>query len=281
MSTEAEFVLRTRNPDVLMCIANLSNDEVFTPPDFANKLLSGLERAWAEGNSGANIWEDETVTFLDPFTKSGVFLREITARLVAGLEEKIPTSRPVSTTSCPNRSSVLVSPISQACSPAAAFTAPSPLTDLTLLLLASTTTGATSGSSVPSTHGSVVPNGSTPLIRQEQVKRFTNGKCKFCDASQKAFDRGDELESHAYAFIHTDDINARLAELFGADMQFDVIVGNPPYQLEDGGYGTSAAPIYQKFVEQAKTRTLACCRWSFPPAGSLAARDWTSSGSRC
>jgi site-specific DNA-methyltransferase (adenine-specific) len=70
--------------------------------------------------------------------------------------------------------------------------------------------------------------------------------------SQEALGRGAELETHAYAFIHTDNIKTRMGELFGADMQFDVIVGNPPYQLNDGGYGTSAAPIYQLFVEQAK-----------------------------
>ena len=78
-----------------------------------------------------------------------------------------------------------------------------------------------------------------------------DGKCRYCGASQKTFDRGEGLETHAYAFIHTDDIKARIAELFGGDMQFDVIIGNPPYQLDDGGYGTSAAPIYQLFVEQA------------------------------
>jgi len=84
------------------------------------------------------------------------------------------------------------------------------------------------------------------------VRKGTNGKCTYCGASQTALDRGDGLETHAYAFIHTDDINARTAELFGEDMQFDVIIGNPPYQLDDGGFGTSAAPIYNKFVDQAK-----------------------------
>jgi site-specific DNA-methyltransferase (adenine-specific) len=36
MNNQASFTLRGRNPDVLTCIANLSNDEVFTPPEFAN-----------------------------------------------------------------------------------------------------------------------------------------------------------------------------------------------------------------------------------------------------
>jgi site-specific DNA-methyltransferase (adenine-specific) len=80
---------------------------------------------------------------------------------------------------------------------------------------------------------------------------WLDGTCAYCGASQKTLDRGEALETHAYAFIHTDDIKTRVAELFGGDMQFDVIIGNPPYQLDDGGYGTSAAPIYQLFVGKA------------------------------
>jgi hypothetical protein len=80
----------------------------------------------------------------------------------------------------------------------------------------------------------------------------------------EALDRGEGLETHAYAFIHTDDIKTRIAELFGGDMQFDVIIGNPPYQLDDGGFGTSAAPIYQLFVSKRKRSNRAICRWSFP-----------------
>jgi len=90
MSMQASFVLRGRNPDVLSCIANLSNDEVFTPPQFANRMLDTLAEAWAADNGGADIWADSSVRFLDPCTKSGVFLREITRRLVKGLEDEIP-----------------------------------------------------------------------------------------------------------------------------------------------------------------------------------------------
>ena len=90
MSAQAGFALRGRNPDVLTCIANLSNDEVFTPPEFANRMLDTLAEAWAADHGGANIWADKTVRFLDPCTKSGVFLREITTRLARGLAGEIP-----------------------------------------------------------------------------------------------------------------------------------------------------------------------------------------------
>src|SRR3954465_2062583 len=90
MSPQASFVLNSRNPDVLTCIANLSNDEVFTPPEFANRMLDTLAEAWAENNSGADLWADSKVKVLDPFTKSGVFLREIASRLTNGLAAEIP-----------------------------------------------------------------------------------------------------------------------------------------------------------------------------------------------
>ena len=89
MSLQASFSLRGRNPDVLTCIANLSNDEVFTPPEFANRMLDTLAEAWAADHNGANLWADKSVKFLDPCTKSGVFLREITNRLTQGLATEI------------------------------------------------------------------------------------------------------------------------------------------------------------------------------------------------
>ncbi len=253
MSTaQAEFVLRTRNPDVLTCIANLSNDEVFTPPQFANTMLDSLEEAWAEGNDGANIWADKTITFLDPFTKSGVFLREIALRLIKGLERKIPDLQ----TRVDHILSEQVFGIG--------------ITYLTSMLARRSlycSKFADGPHSVATCFNAEAGNvwfertehtwvGGTEWVYTadkdgNQIKKFTNGRCYFCGAGQTAFDRGDHLESHAYAFIHADNISARLSELFGADMQFDVVIGNPPYQLEDGGYGTSAAPIYQKFVEKA------------------------------
>ncbi len=87
---QVHFTLRGRNPDVLTCIANLSNDEVFTPPEFANRMLDTLAAAWAADHDGASVWANPSARFLDPFTKSGVFLREITSRLTEGLKDEIP-----------------------------------------------------------------------------------------------------------------------------------------------------------------------------------------------
>ena len=232
MTMQAGFALRGRNPDVLTCIANLSNDEVFTPPEFANRMLDKIAEAWAADHGGANIWEDRAVKFLDPCTKSGVFLREITNRLNMGLAEEIPDLQE-------RVDHILTQQVFGIA-----------ITHLTSLLARRSLYCSKHASGAHSISRSF--NTDTGNIWFERTEHnWNNGKCTFCGASQKTLDRGDEFESHAYAFIHTEDIKTRVAELFGGDMQFDVIIGNPPYQLNDGGYGTSAAPIYQLFVEKA------------------------------
>jgi hypothetical protein len=233
MPEPASFALRGRNPDVLTCIANLSNDEVFTPPAFANRMLDTLAEAWATSHGGANLWADPTVRFLDPFTKSGVFLREITRRLTDGLAEELPDLRA-------RVDHILTKQVYGI-----------GITRLTSLLVRR------------SVYCSKYANGPHSITRAfdseaghiwfERVQHtWVHGKCRFCGASQGTLDRGEDRETHAYAFIHSNDIKTRLAGIFGDTMQFDVIIGNPPYQLSDGGFGTSAAPIYQLFVEQAK-----------------------------
>jgi hypothetical protein len=233
MNTQVGFGLRWRNPDALTCIANLSNDEVFTPPDFANRILDTLAEAWATENDGADLWADKTAKFLDPCTKSGVFLREITRRLTKGLADEIPN---------------LEERVDHILSEQVFGIGITYLTSLLARRSVYCSKNAHGEHSIAKSFTS--ENGNIWFERTEHT--WADDRCEYCGASKKNLDRGEGLETHAYAFIHTDDVKTRVTELFGGDMQFDVIIGNPPYRLSDGGQGASAVPIYNKFVDQAK-----------------------------
>jgi site-specific DNA-methyltransferase (adenine-specific) len=204
----------TSTPDILNCIADLSNDEIFTSPKLANSILDTLP---------PKLWRDPNIKFLDPCSKTGVFLREIAKRLNNGLKNYIKNSKKRAEHIFLNQ----LYGIS--------------ITQLTSLM-SRRTLYYSKFSMGKNSICQKFNNNDGNVYYKSYSHIWKNNLCLSCGAKQNIYDR-ENREAYAYPFLHDKNIFNK--------MKFDVIIGNPPYQLEDGGFGKSASPVYHEFVEQA------------------------------
>jgi len=204
-------------PDILDCLAQLSNDEVPTPPKLARAMLDLLPDA---------VWSEPDYRWLDPFSKSGIFLREAAARLLEGLAGWEPDFE--------KRRSHIYRDMLWGTA----------ITEMTGLISRRTLYCSRDASGEHSVVRFGAHDGNLPFVPAEH-DFDEKGRCVICGAP-KDLERGQSRENYAYAFIHG---AYPTKEMEG--MKFDVIVGNPPYQIGTEGHGVTASTIYHLFVLRA------------------------------
>lgn len=209
----------TKEPDILEVISDLSNDEVFTPPSVAKQMLDLLP---------PDVWKNPSLRWIDPFTKTGVFLREITKRLLVGLEREIPDEQ--------QRLEHILRKMVFGVA----------ITELTSLMSRRSLYCAKWANS----EKSVVkfPNKQGNLSYQRIEHEFFRGRCSECKAPASIFDV-ESMENYAYALLHQEGRRFIEKEI---GLKFDIVVGNPPYQMDADAAGQNVIPLYDLFVGQAK-----------------------------
>lgn len=238
------------NFDILETINNVGNDEVFTPVNVCQQILDLLP---------PEVWSNPDLKWLNPFDKNGVFLREIALRLDLGL---IKWESDVEK----RRKHILQNMIFSI--GLTKFTSQVSRRTVYYCSHANRSFDGNVDQDGNSINGYAIGNGQWFDTEQGNIltpitdHSFKKGKCIYCGTFEKNKDGtpgkyadSKQLEHYAYEFIHVDDLEKHLQKRFfgGKKMKFDIIIGNPPYQISDGGgTGDSAKPIYQLFIQQAK-----------------------------
>lgn len=226
-ATNAEVARQIRTgqhiPDILDCLAQLSNDEVPTPPKVARAMLDILP---------SEVWSNPDYLWLDPFCKSGIFLREAAARLLEGLSDQIPNFQ--------ERRDHIYRNMLWGTS----------ITEMTGMISRRSLYYSRDASSQAAVARFDAEAGNVPYIAAAHSfprKRdgTVTGGCTICGAPLE-LERGSGRENYAYSFIHRAYPTEEMQ-----DMKFDVIVGNPPYQVSTEGHGATASTVYHLFAEQA------------------------------
>jgi site-specific DNA-methyltransferase (adenine-specific) len=233
------------NFDILETINNVGNDEVFTPLKICNQMLDILPN---------DVWLNPNFKWLNPVDKNGVFLREIAIRLDKGLAEWEPST-------LKRRKHIFKNMLFSI--GLTRFTAQVSRRTVYYCSKANKSFDGKLDENQSPVNGYAIGNGSWfsneegNIITPDAEHSFVKGKCQFCGISQNSkYTDSNQVEHYAYQFIHQENINNYFGYKFlkeNREMKFDVIVGNPPYQLKvnDGGKGLGAVPIYQKFVSLA------------------------------